>query len=138
MTAPFQPLRLDHVVLRVRDLDRSIAFYTQVLGCRVRRRRSELGMVHIAAGTALIDVVAVNGPLGRAGGAAPGAGARNVDHFCLRVEPFDATAIVAHLQAAGVAAEPAAERFGAEGTGPSVYCTDPDGNRIELKGPAAA
>lgn len=136
MTAPFQPLHLDHVVLRVRDLDRSIGFYTRVLGCRVRRRRSELGMVHLAAGSSMIDLVAVEGTLGRAGGAAAGAEARNVDHFCLRIAPFDEAAILAHLQAAGVAAEAAAQRYGAEGTGQSVYCTDPDGNRVELKGPS--
>lgn len=36
----------------------------------------------------------------------------------------------------GIAVDPAETRYGAEGDGPSIYFSDPDGNRIELKGPA--
>jgi len=84
----------------------------------------------------MLDLVPVDGPLGRAGGAAPGAEGRNLDHFCFRVEPFDEAAIRAHLKAQGVEAGPAEMRFGAEGEGPSIYVTDPEGNVVELKGPA--
>jgi catechol 2,3-dioxygenase-like lactoylglutathione lyase family enzyme len=134
---PFQVLRLDHVVLRVRDPARSIAFFGDVLGCAVVRRRDDLGLVHLRAGVSMIDLVALDGPLGRLGGAAPQAEGRNVDHVCLRIEPFDERALVAHLQAHGVAVgEIAGHNFGAEGSGPSIYFKDPDGNTIELKGPA--
>lgn len=92
---------IDHVVLRVRDLERMIAFYRDVLGCPVEWRRDDLGLAHLRAGRALIDLVPVDGPLGRKGGAAPGAEARNVDHVCLRVAPFDPAAITAHLAAHG-------------------------------------
>lgn len=131
----FSVLHIDHVVLRVSDLQRSVAFYQDVLGCPVDRWREALGMVHLAAGSSLIDLVALEGPLGQAGGAGPGSEGRNLDHVCLRVEPFDEQALRAHLEAAGVLVEPAQKRYGADGEGMSVYCFDPDGNRIELKGP---
>ncbi len=135
---PFLVQRLDHVVLRVRDLDRSEAFYRTVLGCEVARRRDDLGLRHLRAGASMIDLVAVDGPLGRRGGAAAGAGARNLDHLCLRVEPFDEAALVAHLAAHGLAPHgPATRNFGAEGDGLSLYLDDPDGNTIELKGAPA-
>lgn len=126
---------LDHLVLRVRDLDTMLAFYGCVLGCTVERRRDDLGLVQLRAGRALLDLVPVDGPLGRAGGAPPGAEARNLDHFCFRVEPWDEAAIRAHLAAQGVQAGATAMRFGAEGEGPSIYVTDPEGNVVELKGP---
>src|SRR4030095_16344772 len=84
----------------------------------------------------MIDLVAVDGELGRKGGAPAGTEGRNVDHFCLRVEPFDAAALVRHLASHGVTASEIKPRFGAEGTGPSLYLTDPEGNVVELKGPA--
>ena len=138
MTAPFRPLRLDHVVLRVADLERALRFYVEVLGCGVERRRDELGLVHLRTGDSQIDLVAVQGPLGVRGGAAAGVQGRNVDHVCVRVEPFDEAAILAHLAAhATPVVSVAKANFGAEGTGPSIYLQDPDGNAIELKGPAS-
>ena len=137
-TRPFDLQRLDHVVLRVRDLDRSEAFYRALLGCEVVRRRDDLGLLHLHAGASMIDLVAVDGKLGRRGGAAAGAEGRNLDHLCLRIEPFDEAAIVAHLARHGVAPHgPAATNFGAEGDGLSLYFDDPDGNTVELKGPSA-
>ncbi len=127
-------LRLDHIVLRVRDMERMIAFWRDALGCPVEKVQAELGLVHIRAGDALIDLVDIAGKLGREGGRAPTAEGKNLDHFCLRVEPFDPAAIRARLSALGVAVEAPKRRFGAEGYGESIYLTDPEGNRIELKG----
>ena len=112
-----------------------VRFYCEVLGCRVERVREDLGLTHLRAGEAMIDLVAVDGELGRKGGAAAGAEGRNVDHFCLRIEPFDATALVSHLASNGITAGEIKTRFGAEGEGPSLYLTDPEGNVVELKGP---
>src|SRR5690242_6848125 len=113
--------RIDHLVLRVTDLERAITFYTQVLGCSVARRRDDLGLVHLRAGASMIDLVSLNGRLGQNGGRAPEPEGRNVDHFCLRVEPFDDAAIVAHLSACGLPLpEKATVNFGAEGDGPSL------------------
>jgi catechol 2,3-dioxygenase-like lactoylglutathione lyase family enzyme len=126
---------IDHLVLRVVDLERMLAFYGGVLGCPVERRDDAIGLVQLRAGRSLIDLVPVAGRLGAAGGAAPGREGRNLDHFCLRVEPFDAEAIRRELGAADVAIGEVVPRFGAEGTGPSIYITDPEGNTVELKGP---
>ena len=127
--------QIDHLVLRVIDLDTMLRFYCEVLGCTVERRQEKIGLVQLRAGAALIDLVPVDGELGRAGGAAPGKDARNLDHFCLKVEPFDEPAIRHHLQAFGIEVGPVASRYGAEGQGPSIYITDPEGNVVELKGP---
>jgi catechol 2,3-dioxygenase-like lactoylglutathione lyase family enzyme len=135
MAAPFTVRELDHVVLRIRDLDRALAFYTGVLGCPIEKRQEAIGLVQLRAGRSLIDLVPLDGKLGRAGGAGPGAEGRNMDHICLRVEPFDGAAIVAHLRAHGLEPGPVESRFGAEGEGPSIYVNDPDGNMVELKGP---
>ena len=126
---------IDHVVLRVADLDRALAFYCGALGCVVERRVDALGLVQLRAGRSLIDLVPLSGKLGAAGGAGPGREGRNVDHFCLRVEPWDEAEIRAELARHAVAAGPTAARVGADGEGPSLYVTDPDGNTVELKGP---
>jgi catechol 2,3-dioxygenase-like lactoylglutathione lyase family enzyme len=136
--SPVRIREIDHIVLRVLDLDAMIAFYTQVLGCSIERRQDEIGLVQLRAGSSIVDLVPVDGKLGMAGGAAPGREGRNVDHFCFRVEPFDEAAIRRHLQAHGVEAGPTSSRYGAEGEGPSIYIEDPEHNTIELKGPPAS
>lgn len=140
MTAPAMPFavqRLDHVVLRVRDLDIAEGFYRDVLGCEVVRRRDDLGLRHLRAGASMIDLVSVDGTLGRRGGSAAGSEGRNLDHLCLRIEPFDEASIVRHLVRHYIAPHgPATSNFGAEGDGLSLYVDDPDGNSIELKGPS--
>ncbi|MFN7087447.1 MAG: VOC family protein [Burkholderiales bacterium] len=130
-----QILGLDHIVLRVSDMQRMTRFYCDVLGCRLERVRAELGMTQLRAGQSLIDLVAVDGDLGKKGGAAPGREGRNLDHLCLRIEPFDQAALTAHLVAHGVVPEEARTRYGADGYGPSIYIRDPEGNTVELKGP---
>ena len=126
---------IDHVVLRVRDVDASLAFYCGVLGCREERRIERLGLVQLRAGSGLIDLVDVASPLGEVGGAPPGEEARNVDHFALQLGDFDEGAIRARLEAAGVEPGDVGQRYGAQGMGPSMYIRDPDGNVVELKGP---
>ena len=126
---------LDHLVLRVVDLQRMLHFYCDALGCTVEKRQDNLGLIQLRAGHSLIDLVPVDGKLGRAGGAAPGKEGRNLDHFCLRVEPFEEAAIRAQLARHGYSAGPVEPRYGADGEGPSLYLTDPEGNVVELKGP---
>ncbi|MHA1153987.1 MAG: VOC family protein [Alphaproteobacteria bacterium] len=118
---------LDHVVLRVADLERAVRFYCEVLGCREERRVESISLVQLRAGAALIDLVPAEGTPEVAGG--------NMDHFCLRIDPFDEADLRAHLAAHGVDVGEVARRYGAEGDGPSLYLQDPDGNTVELKGP---
>ena len=127
---------LAHLVLRTADVDSMVAFYGEVLGCAVERRVDDLGLVQMRAGAALIDLVDTAGKLGSAGGAPPGAEGRNLDHFCLQVAALDHDDIARRLAPWNIAPEAPARRYGAEGFGPSIYFTDPDGNTIELKGPA--
>ena len=134
-TPPFSVLRIDHIVLRVKDMERAIAFYRDVLGCAIEKRRDDLGLVHLRAGASLIDLVTPDGPLGKQGGALAGVEGRNVDHICLRIDPFDEAAIRALMAAHGAAVNGEVQNnFGAEGNGPSIYIADPDGNTVELKG----
>jgi catechol 2,3-dioxygenase-like lactoylglutathione lyase family enzyme len=135
---PFTLRKLDHVVLRVRDLDASLSFYRDVLGCTLDKVQDKIGLWQVRAGDSLIDLVPLDGILGRMGGAGPAAEGRNVDHFAIQVAPFDEEEIRAHLAAHGVTVTESGRRYGAEGEGPSVYIRDPDGNTVELKGPAAS
>lgn len=127
---------IDHIVLRVRDIDAMRRFYCDVLGATHVAWRPQFGMSHLKVGSAMIDLITVDGKLGKAGGAAPGREGRNLDHLCLRVEPFEQDAIVEHLARHGVAVGEIARRYGAEGNGISIYLTDPEGNTVELKGPS--
>ena len=123
------PLGLDHVVLRVADIDRACRWYETVLGARVERTLPGIGLTQLRVGASLIDLV----PIGE-GEARPTPG--NMDHFCVELATFDEAAIRAHLQAHGVTPNDVHRRYGARGHGPSMYLTDPDGNTVELKGPA--
>jgi len=134
----FRITAIDHIVLRVVDLDAMLHFYLNVLGCTVERRQDDIGLVQLRAGASLIDLVPVDGVLGRAGGAAPAREGRNLDHFCLGVDPFDEATLRSHLRAAGIEAGPVQPRNGAQGLGPSMYLQDPQGNTVELKGPPFA
>lgn len=132
---PFEVKHLDHIVLRVQNMKSSLDFYTNMLGCQIKKRRDDLGMLHLGAGTSMIDLVDVKGPLGLQGGGLADPQHRNVDHFCLCIAPFDEGLILDYLHAQGIEVDKAVTRYGAEGNGPSIYCFDPDGNQVELKGP---
>jgi catechol 2,3-dioxygenase-like lactoylglutathione lyase family enzyme len=128
MSSPFQVLRIDHVVVTIDDRERSLAFYRDALGCQIERDRPELGLIQMRAGVSQIDLVTRPGEAGTSA-------RRNMDHFCVRIDPFDPEAISAHLRRYGIEPGPVMRRFGADGTGPSMYIKDPDGNTVELKGP---
>jgi glyoxylase I family protein len=133
--AMLQIKQLDHLVLRVVNLQAMMHFYMDVLGCSLEKVQEKIGLYQLRAGSALIDLVPVDGPSGQKGGAPPGKEARNLDHFCLQIEPFDAEAIIAHLKRHGAEPGPVESRYGAAGQGPSIYVPDPEGNVVELKGP---
>ena len=134
MSAPFRILGLDHVVLRATDPSALERFYVDVLGCTVEKRQPAISLTQLRAGRTLIDIVPAGA--GPAAGEQAGRGA-NMDHLCLRIEPFDHAAIARHFAAHGFDAGEEKSRFGADGQGPSVYLLDPEGNGVELKGPPA-
>ncbi len=125
---------IDHVVLRVRNLEAMIDFYCEVLGCRLERGPGEARLAQLRAGRSLIDLVDADSELGRRTGGLPDHNAPNLDHVCLQVRPWDADAIRAHLTLHDVEPGDVAPRYGASGNGPSMYLADPEGNTVELKG----
>ncbi len=127
--APFAALGLDHVVVRVADMERALAFYSGVLGWPEERRVESIGLVQLRAGRSMVDLIPRPAD-------APSVGAGNMDHFAVRIAPWNPDAIRAYLQAHGFAPADPAMRGGAEGSGWSIYVDDPDGNTVELKGPA--
>jgi len=122
----FKVERIDHVVLRVRDLAGMVRFYEQALGFREERRIDTLRLVQMRAGASMLDLIANDARVT----------SRNMDHLCFRIKQFDRDAIVMRLAPLGVSVGETVQRYGAEGTGPSVYFHDPEGNQIELKGPS--
>jgi glyoxylase I family protein len=122
---------VDHLVLRARDLAALERFYVEVLGLTVERRQDRIGLVQLRAGAQLIDLVDAKGMLG---GPEPTDAGRNLDHLCLNLDDFDLAAVIAHLEAHGVAVGESGRRYGAGGFGVSVYLTDPEGNGLELRG----
>lgn len=125
---------IDHIVLRTTRLSAMLEFYCDILGCSVARETSEeLGLTQLRAGTALIDLVAVDSRLGRTGGGPPTRTENNLDHFCLQLQPVTEQEIRDHLQNKGITAGEFEQRYGAEGLGLSIYINDPDGNVVELR-----
>jgi catechol 2,3-dioxygenase-like lactoylglutathione lyase family enzyme len=131
--APLRVVALDHIVLWSADVERSVAFYRDVIGCAVERydewREGKVFFPSVRlSDTTLIDVFP--GGVEDAGQAQP----RNLHHFCLAVEADDMSALLESLRTAGVPIDgDAGTRWGARGDGTSFYVRDPDGNVVELK-----
>ncbi|HET6591355.1 MAG TPA: VOC family protein [Xanthomonadales bacterium] len=125
--------KIDHLVLRSDNVAGMVRFYHEVFGCEVERELPAVGLTQLRAGNALIDIVAVNSELGRAGGAPPGPTGNNLDHFCLELEAIGERELREWLEARGVECGPFQTRYGAGGFGPSIYIRDPDGNTVELR-----
>ncbi len=125
---------IDHVVIRVNDLDAMVRFYADVLGCRLEKGPGDAGLAQLRAGRSLIDLVDTKGPIGRQREHPADQARANMDHFCVLVQPWNEAAIRAHLERHGVSVPDADDRYGATGTGPSIYIEDPEGNTVELKG----
>jgi glyoxylase I family protein len=129
-----KPVAIDHIVLRSARYRELIDFYCNVIGCTVERETAaEFGLTQLRAGNALIDIVDINGELGKAGGGAPGPTGNNLDHFCLQTAPFDEAELIAYLKSHGIDCGEFHERNGAQGMGRSLYISDTDGNTIELR-----
>ena len=126
-------IEMDHIVLNVGDIERSITFYTEVLGLQGERleefRKGEVGFpsVRINAGT-LIDLMSASPADSN------GLKGRNLNHYCLVTESMDLAELAQGLKAKGVkiVREPVS-RWGAKGQATSIYILDPDENEIEIR-----
>ena len=117
---------VDHLVLVVADVERSVAWYRDVLGLEVLRFQEwKDGQVFFPSvrvdESTIIDLVVGE----------RGSGRGNLDHFCLVVEETDLAAV----RDSGVfdVVEGPVTRWGARGDGTSLYVRDPDGNVVELR-----
>ncbi len=115
---------LDHIVLVSADVERTLAWYCDLLGLESERveewRRGEVPFPSVRVSpTTIIDLIAGEPVDGR------------LDHFCLVVEPTDLDAIAASGEFTVV--DGPARRFGARGDGTSLYVRDPDGTLVELR-----
>ncbi len=128
---PFTLRGIEHVLLLVRDLESSLAFYQDVLGATLQSRLPQYGMAELRAGDSHIDLVDVSAPEG-SWAVPPISGGRNVDHVGLRISSTDEAALRAHLSEFGV--EIVEERYeeSERGRHLSLYVRDPCGNVIEL------
>jgi len=131
----FKIKAMDHIVLNVPDINRSLAFYMDVLGLEPERldefRRGEVRFpsVRISADT-VIDLF----PMKPEEALGNGPGLQNLNHFTMVVEPADFEGFQKHLTEHGVKIEDGpGRRWGARGYGQSVYFRDPDDNRIEVR-----
>jgi glyoxylase I family protein len=124
VTAPFEPLGLDHLLLHVRGMASAELFYCGVLGCSVQSRMPQWGMLELSAGVTLVDTDDVNGAWALEG-AAPG---RNLDHFAIATSDWDEAEMRDWLASHSIAVEE--ER--AEEDSLSFYVRDPSGNLVEL------
>jgi glyoxylase I family protein len=119
---------IDHVVLRVTDLERTLNFYRTVLGLTVERIFEQIGLYQIRCGANLIDIVQL-----KPGEALAEPAQRGIEHLCLSIEA-DLDEVQSGLQALGVGIVMGPmEVYGAKGFGTSIYIRDPDDYDIELK-----
>lgn len=119
---------VDHLVLKVSDIERTVAFYESVLGLRVERIFNKIHLRQIRCGVNLIDLISL-----QPGETLPPPEQRGIEHFCLSIEA-DMDALLESLRAMSVAViRGPMEVYGARGFGSSVYIADPDGYEIELK-----
>jgi catechol 2,3-dioxygenase-like lactoylglutathione lyase family enzyme len=127
---PIKVEGIDHIVLRVTDIELSVEFYTRVLGLRLERVIEDLGIYQVRAGRSIIDLIAL-----AAGKALAEKDQRGLDHVCLMVDG-EIDDIVSYLREKRIEfVSPVRELYGATGFGTSVYVADPDGHTIELKVP---
>jgi len=124
-------VELDHIVLNVADIDRSLDFYNGLLGLEVER------LDEYRAGSVRFPSVRINADtIIDLFHEAPGAeGApKNLNHYCIITEPTDLDALADELEGAGVTiVQRPASRWGAHGRGLSFYLLDPDANQIEIR-----
>ena len=138
ISVQLQPLvkirEMDHIVLRVRDVENSLHFYTEVLGLKPERveqfKAAEVRFPSVRLNDdTIIDLFPSPDmePIGRNA-------SRNQDHFCMVIDPTDLDKLKREFQAMGIDIQAGpGSRWGAHGNGTSLYIYDPDDNVVELR-----
>ncbi len=127
---------MDHIVLNVEDDDRMLAFYTEVLHLVAERLEEfRAGQVPFPSVRLNADTVIDLFPKKMwTESGVPADGHRHLNHFCLTLERVAWDALQTRLEATGVAIEDGpVPRWGARGTGTSIYFRDPEHNLIEAR-----
>ena len=126
---------MDHIVLNVKDMEAVLGFYIDVLGLpgeRVEEYRAgdvPFPSVRISPDT-LIDLF----PRPDRAGKSATPQSEHLHHFCLVIDKTDMQGVMAHLEAHGVrVGEGPVPRWGARGSGSSIYFDDPEGRHIEIR-----
>ena len=115
---------IDHIVLKTSHLANMLHFYVDILGCQVEKVQEASHLTQLRAGNCLIDIIEDNHYV---------ATTHNLDHYCLRITPFNYDALFTYFKDNQVEVSSYAQRYGAEGNGYSFLVYDPEGNKIELK-----
>ena len=121
----FDKATIDHIVIKAKSRMEMVDFYCNVLGFSVER--SIPAMTQLKLGSILIDLLEPSSKDSK------DKTRKNIDHFCLRVSPFDCCGIIEHFKKCGVRYEEPEQRYGASGFGTSLYFYDIENNKIELK-----
>ncbi|MBY0544411.1 MAG: VOC family protein [Gammaproteobacteria bacterium] len=120
----FKIVCIDHIVLRTKNIDKMLWFYRDLLNGTVENIQPQIKLTQIRAGDNLIDLLEVDEPIRRE--------SRNLEHFCLRISPFNYEELKTYFENHGVTVQRYGHRHGAQGLGWSFYVSDPEGNEIEL------
>ena len=132
-----QPLvkitEMDHIVLRNKDVEESLRFYTEVLGLQAERvdrwRAGEIRFpsARINADTIIDFFGSDQDPIGKEG-------IKNQDHFCMVIEPTDMEELKNKFVEMGVAIQAGpGKRWGSHGDGISLYIYAPADHVVELR-----
>lgn len=120
----FEIKSIDHIVLRTTQLDKMLFFYCDVLGCVIENKQEAIKLTQLRVGDNLIDLLVVDESIQ--------AKHRNLEHFCLRIAPFNYPQLKAYFEKYEIEAKHFGNRYGSKGMGDSFYISDPEGNEVEL------
>lgn len=119
----FKVTGIDHLVLRSNNIEKMVNFYVNILGFSIEKINEDIGITHFRMGDHLLDLLKVTEKPSKE---------KNLEHFCLRILPFDYESLKHYFQQHNIELLRYGKRYSAQGMGDSFYIKDPDGNEIEF------